>query len=99
MFIKKGTLADAFLAIGFWLSYTCEEEVPPPYVGGMVVRRGGEKGETRAARNRFRQRHFTARRPCFPLSLIRRRAPFRERSERNLQRMKIVNRKFCLKRM
>ena len=53
---------------------------------GMVVALSGQKGETRAARNRFRQRHFTARRPCFPLSLIRGHAPFRERSEQNPQR-------------
>ena len=45
LFIKKGHPRGCFfgywlLALGFWLSCPCEVEVPPPYVGGMVVRRG-----------------------------------------------------------
>ena len=60
-------------------------EVPPPGVGGMVVRRGGKKGKNKGGEKRFPATERTARRPCFPFPLIRECAPFRERSERNLQ--------------
>lgn len=52
----------------FESGYSCEEEIPPPDVGGMVVRYGSKR-ETRAASNSLWQRYFTARRPCFPSPL------------------------------
>ena len=53
------------------------------------MRCGDEKGETRAARNKLRLRHFTARRPCFSLPLVRGGAviPADDRRAESLSRM------------